>query len=323
MDKSDIRIVFFGTPEFAVASLRALTDHHYEVVAVVTAPDRPAGRGQQVSISAVKDLALRCRIPVLQPENLRDAEFLEQLEAYHASLFIVVAFRMLPREVWAMPPLGTFNLHASLLPQYRGAAPINRSIMNGEKRGGVTTFFIREQVDTGNIIFREETSIGDHETAGQYHDRLKELGASLLIRTVEAIREGHVIARRQEEFIAEGEVLKTAPKIRKEDRRIDWNRPAGEVFNLIRGLSPDPGAHAEFPLMNSDKMYMKIYRSEVVPCDDDIPPGKVITDYKTYFYVRCSDACLSLTEVQQAGKKRLSVSQFLAGLKPGNEGMFL
>jgi methionyl-tRNA formyltransferase len=271
----------------------------------------------------VKDLAGRYGIPVLQPENLRDELFLEQLKAFHASLFIVVAFRMLPREVWAMPPLGTFNLHASLLPQYRGAAPINRSIMNGEKRGGVTTFFIREQVDTGNIIFREEAVIGDHETAGEYHDRLKEQGASLLLRTVEAIRDEKVVARRQEEFIAQGEVLKTAPKIRKEDCRIDWDRPAREIFNLIRGLSPYPGAHAEFLLMNGDKMYMKIFRAEVVPCDPDIPPGTVITDHKTYFHVRCSDACLSLTEMQQAGKKRLSVNQFLSGLKPGNGGMFL
>lgn len=320
MADSNIKIVFLGTPEFAVASLRALFKHGYDIGAVVTAPDRPAGRGQKVGISPVKDYALGAGIPVLQPEDPGDAAFLRRLEAIGATLFIVVAFRMLPEAVWAMPPLGTFNLHASLLPQYRGAAPINRCIMNGEKTGGITTFFLKQQVDTGNIIFREETPIGEAETAGEYHDRLKVMGASLVIRTVEAIRKGNVVTRRQEDFMEKGEVLKTAPKIRKEDCRIDWNRPAREIFNQIRGLSPYPGAFTELPLKMGKLSFIKVFRSSVKYCACSQPPGTMMTDHKTFIDVCSNDGCISLLEMQQAGKKRLAVSDFLAGLRADTSG---
>lgn len=309
-----IRIVFMGTPEFAVASLQHLFDAAYDVCAVVTAPDRPAGRGQKIKISPVKAFALENNIPVLQPQNLKDSAFIEELRQLDATLFIVVAFRMLPEAVWSMPPLGTFNLHASLLPQYRGAAPINHTIINGEEKGGVTTFFLRHEIDTGNIIFREETAIGRDETAGQYHDRLKEIGAEVLIKTVETIRNGNVKTQRQEALISEGEVLKKAPKIHKEDCRINWDMPASQVNNLIRGLSPVPGAFSELSFQGSKEIYLKIYRSEVSKCKTKGIPGTVITDQKNYLMVCCGEDCISILELQQAGKKRMHVHDFLLGL---------
>lgn len=311
----DIRIVFMGTPGFAVASLDALLRHHYDVCAVVTAPDRPAGRGQKLRPSAVKQYASKKNIPVLQPENLKDEEFTDRLRKLQATLFIVVAFRMLPETVWSMPPLGTFNLHASLLPQYRGAAPINRTIMNGEQRGGVTTFFLRQAIDTGNIIFREETGIGPDETAGEYHDRLMHLGAALVIRTVEAIRAGEAPARDQAEFLRPGEILKTAPKISKDDCRIDWSVDSNTIYNQIRGLSPFPAAFTELTLPSGKHLYLKIFRSEIQPCKLPAAPGTIITDRKNFFMISCRDACISLLEVQQAGKKKMKIHDFLLGLK--------
>ncbi len=314
MTASNIRIVFMGTPDFAVASLAALHEHAYDICAVVTAPDRPAGRGQKLRTSAVKDFATKHHIPVLQPENLKDKEFIDLLEEFGANLFIVVAFRMLPDEVWGMPALGTFNLHASLLPQYRGAAPINRTIMNGERKGGVTTFFLRHAIDTGNIIFREETDIGIAETAGSYHDRLKKLGASLVIKTVKTIEKGSVRTKDQEDLISEGEVLKTAPKIRKEDCRIDWSSDAEKIYNQIRGLSPYPGAYTEIQTPDGKDFYLKVYKAEIKKCTCEGNPGTIISDYKTYLNICCKNACISLLELQQSGKKRMSVSDFLVGL---------
>ncbi|MDT8392318.1 MAG: methionyl-tRNA formyltransferase [Bacteroidales bacterium] len=311
----DIRIVFMGTPEFAVASLEALLRDHYDVCAVVTAPDRPAGRGQKLRPPAVKQYACKKNIPVLQPENLKDKEFIARLRKLQATLFIVVAFRMLPETVWGMPPLGTFNLHASLLPQYRGAAPINRTIMNGEQRGGLTTFFLRHAIDTGNIIFREETSIAPDETAGEYHDRLMHLGAALVIRTVEAIRAGEAPGRDQSEFLRPGEILKTAPKISKEDCRIDWSNDSTTIYNQIRGLSPSPAAFAELTLPSGNSLYLKIFRSEIHSCSPTHPPGAIITDHKNFFMISCRDACISLLEVQQPGKKKMKIHDFLLGLK--------
>ncbi|MEN8225768.1 MAG: methionyl-tRNA formyltransferase [Bacteroidota bacterium] len=316
----DLRIIFMGTPEFAVASLDALVKSNYNVCAVVSAPDRPAGRGRKMKASAVKEYALQHGLRVLQPENLKDAGFQDELRALKAKLFIVVAFRMLPEAVWSMPELGTFNLHASLLPQYRGAAPINHAIINGEQKGGVSTFFLRHEIDTGNIIFREETRIGPDETAGEYHDRLMMMGAMLTIKTVRAIEEDRVHIVSQEELISKGEKLKTAPKIYKEDCRIDWNKNAAEVHNLIRGLSPYPGAFTELNTSTDNLLLLKIYRAEIKHCDCTSSPGTIMTDYKNYFNICCKDACISIHELQQAGKKRLKIKEFLAGLIPNTLG---
>lgn len=309
-----------GTPEFAVDSLRAIVDNGFEVCAVITSPDKPAGRGQKLRQSAVKKYACSKGLKVMQPENLKNTEFLGQLEALQATLFVVVAFRMLPDAVWTMPPLGTFNLHASLLPQYRGAAPINRMIMNGEKKAGVTTFFLRHAIDTGNIIFREETAVGDHETAGELHERLKEIGANLVVRTITAIKDGNVSEADQKEFLEEGEELMTAPKIRKEDCRIDWRQDAEKIYNHIRGLSPYPGAFTELTTASGDLLYLKIYRAHIEPCDQNVKPGSIITDQKSYFKIRCQDACLGIDELQQAGKKSMKIHDFLMGLKNNSLG---
>lgn len=303
-----------GTPDFAVASLRGLVEAGYDVPAVVTAPDRPAGRGRALRTSAVKQYAISQNIRVLQPENLKAKVFIDQLEALQATLFIVVAFRMLPEKVWSMPPLGTFNLHASLLPQYRGAAPINRAVMEGEAIGGVTTFFLQHAIDTGNIIFRQETTIPPEETAGEYHDRLMVLGADLVIQTVEAIREGGITTKDQSDFMKAGEILKTAPKLLKEDGRINWHEKAQKVFNLIRGLSPYPGAFTELNLPSGKILYLKIFCASIGNKNADSEPGTILTDYKTYFNIQCADSCISLLEVQQAGKKRMNIRDFLLGL---------
>lgn len=303
-----------GTPDFAVYSLRALVEAGYDILAVVTAPDRPAGRGRELRASPVKKYALTRNIPVLQPENLKAPDFIDQLNGYAATLFVVVAFRMLPEKVWSMPPLGTFNLHASLLPQYRGAAPINRTIMNGEKQGGVTTFFLRHAIDTGNIIYREKITIAEDTSAGEYHDKLMKLGAKLVIRTVEAIKTGSVTTSEQSEFIAPGEVLKTAPKISKEDCRIDWTLSAREVYNHIRGLSPYPGAFTELELPSGKSLYLKIFKSSIKNSGSGEKPGTILSDHKTFFDIQCADACISILELQQSGKRRMNVHDFLLGL---------
>ena len=317
MAVQELDIIFMGTPEFAVASLDALVKQNYNIRAVVTAPDRPAGRGRRMNTSAVKDYALKHKLPLLQPENLKDPAFHKELEKYNATLFIVVAFRMLPEAVWSIPTLGTFNLHASLLPQYRGAAPINRTIMNGETLGGVTTFFLRHKIDTGNIIFREETPIGPDETAGDYHDRLMKIGATLIVKTVEAIRDGQVKTIDQNDFIEKDAVLKTAPKIHKEDCRINWSNSADTIYNMIRGLSPYPGAYTELSLSGGKKLYLKIFRAEIKLCNCSANPGTIMTDYKSYFDICCGNKCISILELQQAGKKRMQIKNFLSGMIPG------
>ena len=316
MPVEDLRIIFMGTPEFAVASLDAMVKQDYTISAVVTAPDRPAGRGRKMNTSAVKEYALKQKLPLLQPENLKDPAFHKELAKYNATLFIVVAFRMLPEAVWSMPSLGTFNLHASLLPQYRGAAPINRTIMNGEIKGGVTTFFLRHEIDTGNIIFREETPIGPDDTAGNYHDRLMHIGASLTLKTVEAIRDGQVNTINQNDLIVKDSVLKTAPKIHKEDCRINWSKSADEIYNMIRGLSPYPGAYTELNLPGGKQLYLKIFRAEIRQCKCSAAHGTIMTDYKSYFNICCNNACISILELQQSGKKRMKIKNFLTGLTP-------
>ncbi len=298
-----------GTPAFAVASLDALLDAGADVVAVVTAPDKPAGRGQKLSEPAVKQYAVTKGIPVLQPEKLKNEEFLAQLKSYNADLQVVVAFRMLPEVVWNMPAKGTINLHASLLPQYRGAAPINWAIINGEKESGVTTFFLKQEIDTGDILFIEKVSITDDVTAGEYHDRLMNKGAGLLVKTVKAIESGRYTEQPQEQ-LSEGMELKHAPKIFKDDCRIDWQQPVDKIYNLIRGLSPYPAAFTEL-----NGKILKIFHTQKESGAHEVQPGHYITDNKTYLKFACPDGFISLTDVQLEGKKRMGIEEFLRGVK--------
>ncbi|MBO6247450.1 MAG: methionyl-tRNA formyltransferase, partial [Bacteroidales bacterium] len=268
------RIIYMGTPEFAVAPLKALLDNNYKVVAVVTVADKPSGRGQKVNESAVKKFAVEKGIPVLQPTRLKDPEFLEKLKSYKADLFIVVAFRMLPEEVWNMPKLGTFNLHASLLPQYRGAAPINWAVINGESRTGVTTFMIDKQIDTGGIILRQDILVGKDETAGEIHDRLMEIGAEMVVQTTQGLIEKNVDTRVQKSFIQGSEVLKPAPKLTRELCHIDWNDSTKQIYNLIRGLSPYPAAFTEITREGSAPIQLKIYSAKPVTPANELPSGR-------------------------------------------------
>ncbi len=309
------RIVYMGTPEFAVKPLDTLVQAGYKIVGVVTVADKPAGRGLKVNESAVKQYAVAHGIPVLQPVKLKDPEFLEALRAWKADLFVVVAFRMLPEEVWSMPKLGTFNLHAALLPQYRGAAPINWAVINGEKMSGVTTFMIDKDIDTGGIILREECRIRPDETAGELHDELMEIGSDLVLQTVEGLIQHNVELRVQRSFIQGSEELKPAPKLTKELCHIDWTRPADEIYNLVRGLSPYPAAFAELARTGSDeKTSVKIFRTEKRP-DLHAEPGTVLSDGKTFFAVATADGALALTEIQLAGKKKMAVAEFLKGFR--------
>ncbi|WDF56872.1 methionyl-tRNA formyltransferase [Mucilaginibacter sp. KACC 22063] len=304
-----MRIVFMGTPEFAVASLEALIDAGCEVVGVVTAPDKPAGRGQVLSESAVKKFAVANHIKVLQPEKLKDPAFIESLRALRADLQVVVAFRMLPEVVWNMPPLGTINLHASLLPQYRGAAPINWAVINGEKESGVTTFLLKHEIDTGNVLFTEKVTIPEDFTAGDLHDKLMNKGAGLLVKTVKAVESGKYTEQPQAQ-LAEGVSLKHAPKIFKDDCRIDWNNQVEQIYNRIRGLSPYPTA---FTTLNGKTL--KIFKAEKESGEVNDAPGSYSTDGKTYLKFAGTDGYVSLTDLQLEGKKRMGVEEFLRGYK--------
>jgi methionyl-tRNA formyltransferase len=304
----DLKIVFIGTPEFAVASLDALVTAGFNVVGVVTAPDKPAGRGMKLNESAVKKYALEKGLKILQPEKLKNPVFLEELKSLQADVQVVVAFRMLPEAVWNMPPLGTINVHASLLPQYRGAAPINWAIINGEKETGITTFKLQHEIDTGNILLQAKIKIGDDETAGELHDRMKIIGAELLVKTIKGLADGTIEERRQETGDRSDEVIKHAPKIFTETCKIDWSKTVDEIYNLIRGLSPYPCA---FTSLNN-KM-LKIYRAkkeiEVNAFDD----GIVHTDGKTFLKFACSNGFIHVTDIQLEGKKRMYVQDFLRG----------
>lgn len=302
----DLRIVFMGTPEFAVASLDALVKAEYNIVGVITAPDKPAGRGMKVMESAVKKYAVEKGLHVLQPEKLKNSIFLEELRSLDADLQIVVAFRMLPEVVWNMPLLGTINVHASLLPQYRGAAPINWAIMNGEKETGITIFKLQHEIDTGNILLQAKVGIGDDETAGELHDRLKEVGANLLVKTVEGLADGSLKEKPQ----PEAEQIKHAPKIFTENCEITWDNSADDIHNLIRGLSPYPGA---FTFLQ-DKM-LKIYRSRKADISHKEVTGTFSTDHKTYLRFAAQDGFIYLLEVQLQGKKRLQIEDFLRGYR--------
>jgi methionyl-tRNA formyltransferase len=298
-----------GTPPFAVASLAALVEAGYHIVGVVTAPDKPAGRGMQLTQSAVKQYALEKGLKVLQPEKLKNPVFLEELSALKADLQVVVAFRMLPELVWNMPPMGTINVHGSLLPQYRGAAPINWAIINGEKETGVTTFKLQQEIDTGDILLQDTMPIGENETAGELHDRMKETGAKLLLRTLEGITAGTLTALPQANIAVP---IQHAPKLFTETCKIDWTKPAGSIHNLIRGLSPFPGAFSYL-----DGKMLKIYRSkkEITPTNSEA--GTVLTDGKTYLKFACADGFIHVTDIQSEGKKRMPVEDFLRGRRFG------
>ena len=310
--ENKIRIAYFGTPEFAASQLEAIIQAGYEVAVVVTMPDKPAGRGRNIQYSDVKKTALKHGLPLLQPEKLKDPLFLEQLASYQANLFIVVAFRMLPAVVWQMPELGTFNLHASLLPQYRGAAPINFAIINGETVTGLTTFFLNEEIDKGAIILQEKVSIRPNETAGELHDELMLLGNKVVVDTIKSIETGEVHALSQEE-LAEDQTLKPAPKITKEFCNIDWSQNCQTVYNHIRGLSPYPAAHTQLVSEDGEVIDLKVYSSDIEPCHPGFPFGSVVTDNKKYLKIALTDGFIHLTVVQQAGKKAMPVDDFLRG----------
>jgi len=303
-----------GTPEFAVATLNALMKSNHQVVAVVTTPDKPANRGLKLQMSAVKEYAVKNNLPVLQPDKLKSEDFVNKLKEINADLFIVVAFRMLPEVVWSMPKYGTINLHASLLPQYRGAAPINWAVINGEAETGITTFFISHQIDTGDILLHEKIAITEEDNAGTVHDKLMVSGAALLVKTVDAIADKTVKAVPQPTF----DVLKHAPKIFRDDCRINWNKPATEVFNFIRGLSPYPGAFTELQDEAKEKMMLKIYTT-VKHLELVIPAGDFLLNAKKQAFIGCSDGTLEIIEIQAEGRKRMKMADFLRGF-PMDEG---
>lgn len=306
------RIVFMGTPEFAVATLQAILNVDFNVVGVITAPDKPAGRGKKIQQPAVKTFALAHGLNILQPTNLKDPEFVQNLKDLNADLQIVVAFRMLPEVVWAMPKMGTINLHASLLPNYRGAAPINWAIINGEKETGVTTFFIQKEIDTGNILFQETITIHDNMTAGELHDKLMEMGAELMVKTIHAVTENSYTEKKQDTLLA-GKKPKLAPKIFREDCQINWDRECKAIYNLIRGLNPYPSAWSEMRTDNEDYLLFKIYNANYETTISSEKPGYIISDGKNYLKVACKDGLLNITELQPAGKKRMAVKDFLRG----------
>lgn len=304
------KIVFFGTPEFAVASLSKLIDNGYEVAAVVTMPDKESGRGRKIHQSEVKRFALEKGLKVLQPEKLKDPVFIEQLRELKADLFIVIAFRMLPEVVWEMPALGTFNLHASLLPKYRGAAPINRAIMNGEKETGVTTFFLKHEIDTGDMIQQKKIIISDEDNAGTIHDRLMELGADMVIETVGRISDGTLEKIPQPEGI-----FIPAPKIFKEDCKINWKEDDVSIHNLVRGLSPYPAAYSKLLLDNGKEIDLKIFKTAIYEGNLNGNPGDIFID-KRRLFVKCGSGSLEILQLQPSGKKPMSTSDFLLGYTP-------
>ena len=319
------RIVYMGTPEFAVAPLDELIKNGYEVVGVVTVADKASGRGLKVNESAVKKYAVEHNIPVLQPISLKDPEFLEALKAWKPDMFVVVAFRMLPKVVWEIPPMGTFNLHAALLPQYRGAAPINWAVINGDKATGVTTFMIDEGMDTGKIMYREQCLIDPDETVGEVHDKLMNLGSKLVVQTVEAIIEGNAEMRVQRSFIQGSEILRPAPKLTRELCHIDWNGKTRHIYNLIRGLSPYPAAFTELE-KDGKLIQMKIFKTLKVVGEEytalleqnglkEATPGTILSDGKTYLAISTADGAISITELQISGKKRMAVKDFLIGFR--------
>lgn len=321
MDKKDLKIIFLGTPEFAVASLDKLVSGGYNICAVITMPDKKAGRGHQLFQSPVKEYAVAHNIPVLQPVKLKDPEFIKELKSYNADLFIVIAFRMLPEIVWQMPRLGTFNLHASLLPRYRGAAPINHAVMNGDSETGVTTFFLKHEIDTGDIIRQERVAIGPDENVGNVHDRLMALGADLTVDTVNHILACDLTPMPQDKLV---ETIKPcdAPKIFKETCRIDWQRPAREVHNFVRGLSPYPAAWCILRGDTTAPTEIKIFETAVADGTDFGEPGKaVVLDNR--LIVACGEGAVEIKSLRPAGKKQMPVDAYLRGARLVNPSMVL
>ena len=307
-----LRIVFFGTPEFAVASLEILVKNGYDIAAVVTPPDKPAGRGLEIKMSAVKEYAFSKNMKVLQPENLKSEDFLAQLRELKPNLGIVVAFRKLPKEVWSFPKFGTFNLHASLLPHYRGAAPINWAIMNGEKESGVTTFFLNDEIDTGKIIFRAKENIFENDTAGELYQRLMKDGSDLVLKTVRAIESGTYTPEDQSALLKPNEKIKPAPKIFKDDCRVNWRRSMNEIHDFIRGISPYPTAWTEIKKEN-EILSLKIFRSAKEIADHKNEKGEIVSDGKTFMKVAVKEGFIVLSELQLAGRKKMNIEEFLRG----------
>ena len=303
------RIVFMGTPAFAVASLSALLQAKMNVVGVVTAPDKPAGRGMQLQQSAVKQFALAHNLPVLQPEKLKSLEFFEALKQWEPDLQVVVAFRMLPEQIWSFPPMGTLNVHGSLLPQYRGAAPINWAIINGEKETGVTTFQLQHAIDTGAILLQDRIPIAPNNTAGEIHDTMMEVGAQLLVKTLHGLFDNSIKAVPQEQVIG-NDALQHAPKIFTKDCEIDWEKPCASIHNLIRGLAPFPGA-----ITKIDGKIVKLFLTEVIDARPTEAPGSFITDGKTFAKIACKDGYIGLADIQWEGKKRMPIIDFLRGYR--------
>lgn len=315
MDKKDLRIVYMGTPEFAVESLKRLVEGGYNIVGVITMPDKPMGRhGSVLQPSPVKQYAVSQGLKVLQPEKLKNEEFVAELRSLNADLQIVVAFRMLPEVVWSMPRLGTFNLHASLLPQYRGAAPINWAVINGDTETGITTFFLKHEIDTGEIIDQVRVPIADTDNVEVVYERLMRLGGDLVLKTVDAILEGSVKTIPQEEFAQVGE-LRPAPKIFKETCRIDWTIGVKRIYDFVRGLSPYPAAWTELYQEGTDPVMLKIFETEKLFCEHSLAPGTIVTDCKTYFKIASSDGYVNVLSLQLAGKKRMEINDFLRGYR--------
>ncbi|SHF39964.1 methionyl-tRNA formyltransferase [Dysgonomonas macrotermitis] len=315
MNKENLRIVFMGTPDFAVESLRVLVENKYNVVGVITMPDKPSGRGHKIQYSAVKEYALKQNLPILQPEKLKDESFLTELKAWKADLQIVVAFRMLPEVVWDMPPMGTFNLHASLLPQYRGAAPINWAIMNGDAETGATTFFLTHEIDTGKIIQQEKLPIGPDDNVGKIHDELMVMGAQLVKKTVDLLLDDKIDAIPQDQFVKNENDLKPAPKIFKDTCRIDWTQSVERIYNHIRGLSPYPVAWTELYSPDKEPVTVKIYSATIDKTKTLLPIGTITTDNKTFLSVSCTDGTIHITQLQLPGKKAMNIEDLLRGYK--------
>ena len=311
MKKEDLRIVYMGTPDFAVEALRCLVEGGYNVVGVITMPDKPAGRGHKLQYSPVKQFALDHNLPLLQPEKLKDEAFVEELRALKADLQIVVAFRMLPEVVWNMPRLGTFNLHASLLPQYRGAAPINWAVINGDTETGITTFFLKHEIDTGEVIQQVHVPIGDTDNVGIVHDKLMMLGGRLVVETVDAILNDTVKSIPQEEMAVVGE-LRPAPKIFKETCRINWDQPVKRIYDFIRGLSPYPAAWTELVQPNG---VVKIFETEKIMKSHQLAPGTLLTDGKSFIHIAAKDGLIAIHALQLPGKKRLKTDELLRGYR--------
>lgn len=311
-----MKVVFMGTPEFAVASLDLIHRSHHQVIAVVTAPDKPAGRGLKVQFSDVKEYALKHNIPIFQPEKLKDPQFLDQLKNLNADVFVVVAFRMLPVEVFTIPPKGTFNIHGSLLPKYRGAAPIHWAVINGELKTGVTSFFLNQEIDKGDIINSKEIEIGFEENTGSVYQKLKILGGELAVETLDQIESNsiHPFSQSKLEYIN----LKLAPKLNKENTLIDWNKPALEIYNLIRGLSPYPTAYTRIKNIQGETLVLKCYKAEIIYHKNTLQAGTIVTDNRKKLTICCADYQISILEIQLQGKVKMDISTFLQGFRIEN-----